>query len=59
MDELVFRNLEDRRALKRNQSIERSALKDERIALTQDRQRFENLRNSRNRRSHDGPSFER
>ncbi|WP_424988229.1 relaxase/mobilization nuclease domain-containing protein [Microbulbifer sp. S227A] len=58
-DDMVFRNLEERRHLKRAHSVERSALKDQARDLAQDRERFNELRNSRNTRPRDGPSFER
>ncbi|MFP7673719.1 relaxase/mobilization nuclease domain-containing protein [Marivita sp. S0852] len=52
MDNLVFRDLEDRRALKRSQLVER-------VALSQDRQRFDDLRSQAVHSPRDGPTFER
>ncbi len=59
MDDLVFNHLEDRRALKRGQTIERAALKDDHVSLTQDRKRFDDLRSQPIKSPRDGPSFDR
>ncbi len=58
-DDMVFRDLEERRHLKRAQSVERSALKDQVKDLAQDREGFNKLRNVKAVHPRDGPSFER
>jgi len=59
MDELVFRDLEDRRALKRDQSVEQSLLVQSDKDLGRDRERFEELRKKPKLGSHRDPTFER
>jgi len=59
MDELVFRDLEDRRALKRGQSVEQSLLVQSDTELSNDRERFEELRKKPKLSSQRDPTFER
>ncbi len=58
-DDMVFRDLEQCRQLKRAQSVDRSALKDQVKDLAQDREGFNKLRNVEAVHPRDGPSFER
>lgn len=58
-DDMVFRDLDERRDLKHAQLVERSALDNQDRKLEQDRERFNELRNNKNIRPRDGPSFER
>ncbi|MEJ8561556.1 relaxase [Yoonia sp. GPGPB17] len=58
-DETIFRDLEERRHLKRAQSVERSTLNDQARDLAQDRERFNELRHDKSTRPRDGPGFVR
>lgn len=58
-DDMVFRDLEERRHMNRAQAVERSALKDQAKNLAKDRERFNELRNEKSIHPRDGPSFER
>lgn len=58
-DEMIFRQMEQRKALKREHVTEMSSIKDQAQVLASDREKFRKARGRPSGMARDGPSFER
>ena len=58
-DELIFMQIEERQVMKRQQSVELSALKDRALALRQEKARFREMRQQTSPRAREDPRLNR
>jgi len=58
-DDFIFRQMDERKGLKRQQDIEMSRIKDQAQDLTKDREKFREARGRPSGMARDGPSFDR